>query len=74
MKTSQLEAFAFLQRIKWADGCSSLMVLPIITNIGQDQKIDELLQNVGAGDYFNAGNIAACCHERNTDEFYSTGI
>jgi len=63
-----------MQRKKWAGRCLSLTVLPFITNIGQDQKIDEPLQNVGAGDYFNADNIAACGHECDTDEFYTTGI
>lgn len=40
----------------------------IITNIGQGQKIDDLLRKAGVSDYRQAKSIVACYHDRGSDE------
>jgi hypothetical protein len=40
----------------------------IITNIGQGEKIDEMLMKADASHYLEAKSIVACYHERGSDE------
>jgi len=46
----------------------------IITNIGQGQKIDTMLKQVGAEYYFQADGIVACYHERGSDELANRAL
>jgi hypothetical protein len=46
----------------------------IITNIGQNQAIDELLAKAGMPDYLNARNIVAVYHERGSDELANRAL
>jgi hypothetical protein len=46
----------------------------IITNIGQGQAIDALLQESGAEQYLKADSIVACYHERGSDELANRAL
>jgi len=46
----------------------------IITNIGQGQAIDALLQESGAEQYLEANGIVACYHERGSDELANRAL
>ena len=46
----------------------------IITNIGQGQKIDEQLKEIGADAYLTADGIVACYHERGSDELANRAL
>jgi hypothetical protein len=46
----------------------------IITNIGQGQKIDDLLIKIGAKDYLSASGIVGCYHERGSDELANRAL
>ena len=46
----------------------------IITNIGQGQKIDDLLKGVGAEHYVEPQSIIACYHERGSDELANRAL
>lgn len=46
----------------------------LITNLGMGQRIDELLQQAGAGDYLEANSIVASYHERGSDELANRGL
>ena len=46
----------------------------IITNIGQGQAIDVMLEKAGAKDYFKANRIVACYHERGSDELANRAL
>lgn len=46
----------------------------IITNIGQGQPIDALLEEAGAASYLEADGIVACYHERGSDELANRAL
>jgi hypothetical protein len=46
----------------------------IITNIGQGQKIDQQLKNIGAENYLTSDAIVACYHERGSDELANRAL
>jgi hypothetical protein len=46
----------------------------IITNIGQGQAIDAMLELVGAENYLEADSIVACYHERGSDELANRAL
>lgn len=46
----------------------------IITNIGQGQQIDSMLEKIGAQDYLEADSIVACYHERGSDELANRAL
>lgn len=46
----------------------------IITNIGQGQKIDMMLKQVGAKNYLQADGIVGCYHERGSDELANRAL
>lgn len=46
----------------------------IITNLGLDSHIDELLTEAGAADYLTANTILACYHERGSDELANRAL
>jgi hypothetical protein len=57
---------------KYLPGCRPDTV--IITNIGQGQAIDALLQESGAEQYLEADGIVACYHERGSDELANRAL
>jgi hypothetical protein len=46
----------------------------IITNIGQDQAIDDMLRKAGAMEYLSANGLVACYHERGSDELANRAL
>lgn len=46
----------------------------IITNIGQGQTIDWMLEKAGAGHYLTANGLVACYHERGSDELANRAL
>ena len=46
----------------------------IVTNIGQGQKIDELLIKAGVEYYLDADSIVSCYHERGSDELVNRAL
>ena len=46
----------------------------IVTNIGQDQPIDWLLNAAGASEYMTANGLIACYHERGSDELANRAL
>lgn len=46
----------------------------IVTNIGQGQKIDDLLKGAGAEHYIEPQSIIACYHERGSDELANRAL
>jgi len=46
----------------------------IITNIGQGQAIDGLLEDAGAEDYLQTDSIVSCYHERGSDELANRAL
>ena len=46
----------------------------IVTNIGQDQPIDWLLQAAGATEYLTANGLIACYHDRGRDELANRAL
>jgi len=46
----------------------------IITNIGQGQAIDGMLEKAGAMDYLTANGLVACYHERGSDELANRAL
>jgi hypothetical protein len=46
----------------------------IVTNIGQGQVIDQLLEKAGAHTYLHADRLVACYHERGSDELANRAL
>jgi hypothetical protein len=46
----------------------------IVTNIGQGQAIDWMLNNAGATEYLTANGLVACYHERGSDELANRAL
>ena len=46
----------------------------IVTNIGQGQAIDWMLEKTGASDYLTANGLVACYHDRGSDELANRAL
>ena len=46
----------------------------IVTNIGQGQAVDRMLERAGASDYLKSEGIVACYHDRGSDELANRAL